>query len=221
MTKRVITKHLEKHLIDVSMFPDKNYVKTYFQVVNDTIEEYINEFQDKLTGEDKAKSLHDLFDRLIEQEITQSDNLQKNKISCKKGCNHCCSQIVMITEDEAELLAKDIKDKGIKFSKAKLLRQSKVTSPEEWMKLKDSDRKCVFLGKGGVCEVYENRPAFCRSYFVVSDPKYCKTNAEHNVAMVFLRNVHTAISASLNLSEKAKNGENISLPSQLLEVIKK
>lgn len=132
---------------------------------------YIEELKKIPKGADRAHSIHCLLDDELEEQKKQEIY---SKVQCKKGCCHCCSVMVAVSEDEADLLKRCITEDKVKINENRLKIQSKIgDSSGNWWKLKFNHRKCVFLGEDGSCQVYKYRPMACRSYLVISDPKYC------------------------------------------------
>lgn len=52
-------------------------------------------------GRERTLLIHNAVDSTLLFERNLKD---EKPISCKKGCNHCCHQLVWATEDEADLL---------------------------------------------------------------------------------------------------------------------
>lgn len=78
---------------------------------------------------------------------------------CGKGCSACCNYDVQVSRLEAEYIAVNCElniDTGDVSS-------VNVRKP------------CTFLGKDGICAVYEFRPLNCRTFHTIDDPKYCAT----------------------------------------------
>jgi len=144
----------------------------------------------------RAKEVHDQIELALEHDRKNGGE----KITCKKGCAHCCHQLVFITEDEAERLAKrakvlltkqqdlennpDEKDKNkLHFTyetlKNQLERQKELKEDMwGWWMSPDNMSKCVFLGKDNQCVVYNQRPSSCRLFMSTSEPFRC--SKEHS-----------------------------------------
>jgi len=100
-----------------------------------------------------------------------------HKISCQKGCSYCCYMNIAIFKEEARLLASKIKKKKIKFNRKEYEYQvgKGMNTPEDYW---NDPRPCIFLDtKTRSCNIYDDRPATCRKYFVVNKPSLCKIEA--------------------------------------------
>jgi Fe-S-cluster containining protein len=105
--------------------------------------------------------------------------------SCRRGCHHCCHNLVIVTVTEAipiaeYLLASAEWRPRLPGLLAELRRQIRIVSElggsqEDRTAVDWFARKipCVFLQENGDCGVYPIRPTACRTYFVVSPPADC------------------------------------------------
>lgn len=126
-----------------------------------------------------AKRVLPVFKKTIDAWVEgMLTNDQNARVSCKKGCNHCCYQMVKATMAEGAAVAAHLLEKGTFEQFRPRLEETsrladKVGEKEggtmEYFKTKTP---CAFL-KDGECAVYEVRPAICRSYYVATDPKNC------------------------------------------------
>ena len=98
------------------------------------------------------------------------------QIQCRKGCSHCCNQIVCISSAEAVQLVQVAKENGLVLDQARLARQLPYTDGT-WSSQPIEDRACLFLGRDGCCQVYQDRPLSCRKYHVISPPERCDIEA--------------------------------------------
>jgi Fe-S-cluster containining protein len=130
--------------------------------------------------------------------------------TCAPGCHACCSMYVSIKPVEAEVLARYVRRSPNLLGRLQTymaLLKSREETPDYQRKIKaiQSSRKnkksraderaqlhlslklpCPFLSEEGYCDVYPIRPATCRAYYVVSDPKECHTHDMEGVMSVFV-----------------------------------
>ncbi len=195
-----------------------------------------NNIIDKLKGTrsffERAKFFHREVDSALKSVI--ENNFVADKITCKKGCTHCCYTQVSVTQDEAEMLAEKIIKKsadvdnevksigsilsdGFDITKLYLQAQS-LNSAEKWYRLEFDKRRCVFLNAENFCSVYEDRPAVCRTNYVLSDSQKCSTEdgIEHPVRLVSTTDADMVIVGGFVASV-----ENGALPFMLWKAIKK
>ncbi len=100
------------------------------------------------------KKAFSIVDQIWEKDIAKH-------ITCKRGCSHCCTIPVAITNFEAQLLASHTR-RTADYSEETCL------TPSE-----NAEAPCVFL-KNNECSVYEVRPFVCRAFGSFEDPKYCE-----------------------------------------------
>lgn len=74
-------------------------------------------------------------------------------VACGKGCASCCHMNVSITRTEAERIAK-----------ASGRRMSDVAASRRHATDRHVGSPCPFLGEGGACSIYEDRPLSCRKH---------------------------------------------------------
>ena len=153
-----------------------------------------------LPSAELVQDVHAAIDGLITIR-REKPSSESNKITCRKGCAHCCSQIVAISAIEAALLARAIRDNFLSIDMAKLERQQ-VRNDATWLELSPEDRTCVFLGEGNLCRVYDDRPASCRKYFSISDPSACDlvANPGGRTQVWFALNAEIVTSAMFTVS---------------------
>ena len=104
--------------------------------------------------------------------IKKTFEAEPKPISCGASCSACCHQKVDILSIEEEPIWDYVQKNDIKINEEKLLLQAKT---ENIYSLDYEDRGCVFLDENDNCRIYEVRPLVCRRYYVLSDPKHCKT----------------------------------------------
>ena len=162
----------------------------------------------------RAKQVHQLVDEYV-AEVFQ-DPLVTKLSPCKMGCSACCHTEVSVTMDEAELLAKKIKN-GVTIDLDRLSLQAKHAEKENYFSMKFEDRKCVFLDEKGACRVYEDRPSVCRTNAVLGTNDQCDTsNSLKPLRLVLTRKADMVIYASFYQSQ-----DNDSLPVMLNRVLSK
>lgn len=74
-------------------------------------------------------------------------------VACGKGCASCCHMNVSITGTEAERIAK-----------ASGRRMSNVVTNRRHPTDRHVGDPCPFLGEGGACSIYDDRPLSCRKH---------------------------------------------------------
>lgn len=117
-------------------------------------------------------ALHRLAGEILCEDIVQQQ--AEEIIRCRKGCAHCCKQLVMVSEPEGRTLFLHAQRHGMALPLAKIERQS-GRDDAGWLALPPEDRGCIFLGSDNSCQVYDIRPLSCRKYFAISDPALCDT----------------------------------------------
>jgi len=133
---------------------------------------YAGEFRTAATRDapSVARDAHIAVDNLLERD--RKKDPASAQIQCRKGCAHCCHEPVEMWPQEAALLARVARERGIELDRALLERQSQHTI-ESWQQQSAADTACVFLGDDGACKVYEFRPNACRKLLVLTDPALC------------------------------------------------
>lgn len=122
----------------------------------------------------KTRKFHQIINENIDSIF--EDTTVTRSVSCKIGCSGCCHTPVSVSNEEAQLLAHRVKS-GVEISLKNLERQAILgNSSAAYYSLSFENRKCVFLSEKGACSVYEDRPAVCRTNFVVGNPKQCDTS---------------------------------------------
>jgi Fe-S-cluster containining protein len=135
----------------------------------------------------------------------QSAALKNETVSCKKGCDACCRQMVPISPPEAHALAYLLEamdpptaqkilnkfDAAItQLEDAKLLEllQARHTLTPDQLKQLDilyfaAQIPCPFL-EDHACSIHANRPLACREFIVSSHPKHCSTPGSGKVRQI-------------------------------------
>ncbi len=157
------------------------------------LEHYISIYR-KLKKQFKAPDRARIFHRLIDELTLEAAKNYPNdfaKIQCRKGCAFCCYQNVDVTFDEATLLIETVQIDWPAVEAQALFETNR-------------SKRCVFLQEDNTCGVYENRPASCRKYLVVSAPSKCDLNNPENsgdVEVLGLRDPEVIASAAMNVSD--------------------
>lgn len=149
---------------------------------HDQLDHFVNDLSDteKLSIMEKiyilaAKYLTEGID--FSEAFSVLDQKNFSSASCKRGCSYCCYINVDVIEAEAKNIYDKHKNK-IDWPRANFL--SKHNSPQKLRRIDLKSRACLFL-QNNECQIYEDRPMACRSFYVVSNPKYCKTAKVKNV----------------------------------------
>lgn len=162
----------------------------------------------------RAKFVHQKINQETSALLANPD--VRKYVQCKRSCSACCHTQVAITEDEAKLLAKLVKE-GNPIDWSRMFIQAEVgESTEKYYKLTYDQRKCIFLNSSGDCSIYEDRPSVCRTNYVVSDPKDCEVRNDQ-CNSVQLLNTYSADSWVYSFfKSSSKNG---TLPAMLKEAL--
>lgn len=173
-------------------------------IVQEGIAFYVSEYkrcQSEADAKSCAYNFHAFIQDAVDSKIKEAKK-EKVKPSCKPGCAFCCYSYVVITDDEAKLIAEFLKEDKIEINLPRLVWQSQITE-EEWSKIKYTDRKCVFLDENNRCKIYKHRPASCRKLIVVTDPKLCdmENNYGAKVGKLMVVDAELATSAMFNCAE--------------------
>jgi hypothetical protein len=118
---------------------------------------------------DPHKALAEIYDYL-DRYYAYSDGL----VACKKGCSYCCHMPVVVSQVEAEYIAKQT---GIKAATIQ------PKNPEDIVEWVDRDKPCPFL-RNDMCSIYAFRPMNCRTHvsFENSNEK-CHFDSKSKIAM--------------------------------------
>ncbi len=132
---------------------------------------------------------------LIERGIGETVEAGKS-VSCRKGCGHCCRQLVPIAPAEARALARLVED--LPAIRRELIKRrfsrtvSELTATGLLEELRDRRfwqkghgrevglrylamrRDCPFLEEE-TCSIYADRPIACREYLVTSPAENCSS----------------------------------------------
>lgn len=98
------------------------------------------------------------------------DQMDKSKITCKKGCSACCNFNVSMTILEAKAIRNYVKVNKVSVDKEVFEKQLHLGTDERYF---SPHSRCAFLSAEGTCNIYPVRPMHCRKYLVNSDPAIC------------------------------------------------
>ena len=118
----------------------------------------------KASNENKLKYLYEFMDEI--------NSFTSKYTACKKGCSHCCSYEVAISEIEIQYIEKHTKNK----------RNKQYLKPGNFH---GSD--CSFL-KDGKCSIYIARPYACRRHVALTKTNYwCQPSISKTEAFPLLQ----------------------------------
>lgn len=105
----------------------------------------------------------------------RSKAAEVGRITCQKGCNHCCYFPVAVTPLEGITMYRWLHERGLwkRAFKAKLQETHERVwglSASVWLL---GLIPCALLQEDGSCGIYEARPFACRTTFSVSAPEFC------------------------------------------------
>ena len=145
-----------------------------------------------------------IIDILVKQAVDDI-NEEGERVSCRKGCSHCCHLLVEVSWAEAMEIAQwlgTLMDSerdhflGRLKENAEVARALFLQSQEDKQyvgcvlddetEISDQThdqyfygekRPCPFLSEAGACQAYSVRPSACRMHLVTSDPGLCAAEA--------------------------------------------
>lgn len=146
-----------------------------------------------------------------------AETAREIKVSCKKGCSHCCHVNVDTTQQEARMALKYAREHNVEIDLEALEVQQDLQIPDRPF---SKFSACVFLGEDGACKIYPARPISCRKFLVQSEPKFCEVSVykDEGVVQVVHHGSEMLTSAILNEEGGAEGGANFS--KLLLELIR-
>jgi len=182
---------------------------------------------------DLARLVLPLDDQLVGLSLKKQLPVLGGKVSCAKGCNACCNQLVPISAAEAFMLHDYVS--ALPESKQEDVLRRFIAGEEACEELgldeatlgdlsSDQERRmllvayhrmeiaCPFL-EGGACSIYRTRPAVCREYLVTSPAENCAKIGE-----TIVRRVPISVRMSIALARvgaRALGGEALLLPFML------
>lgn len=105
---------------------------------------------------------------------------EKAKVTCTKGCAHCCELLALATFAEGLIIAESIGSKPDWKSVIPRLKKASMEFCFSGITEKDYFKKgikCVFLGADNLCSIYEIRPSCCRYHLALSNPLACSRSS--------------------------------------------
>lgn len=82
------------------------------------------------------------------------------EVACRRGCDACCHQDVLVSKAEAELIGRAIGRQPVAAPAGGVAVGSDVKDPPV-VPIRHSGRPCTFL-IGGECSIFRHRPLMCR-----------------------------------------------------------
>lgn len=156
----------------------------------------------RLYKNNPVQAFHSIFNE-IDQLLLQIPTHLKERVSCRKGCNFCCSLEIDAYPEEVAIILKYCKKQNIQVDWQYLAKQA-AFSPEDRM-VSVEYGPCVFL-KDGLCSIYPVRPIACRKYIVVTPQEYCNLmvyppGTKSHIAGYFNEEVGFLLSALLSIAK--------------------
>ncbi len=121
-----------------------------------------------------SQALGDLYKQLDAYMAEQSE---KAKVTCKRGCAHCCHLLTLVTTAEGVYMAEMVFQRPDWEAVVERLAEAAKECFYDGLSKSNYFRKklpCPFLSEKDECEVYERRPACCRYHAAVTDPELCR-----------------------------------------------
>lgn len=89
---------------------------------------------------------------ILRRVVAIMDEITKGLVPCSKGCTACCHIPVLVCQDEADVIGREIGRKPAKVDYTRVADQEYIGTP------------CPFL-KNDACSIYASRPLACRMHF--------------------------------------------------------
>lgn len=166
--------------------------------VHQAIDFYIDQYESYIRDGANSQSIAYSFHKFVDSTYSDLKGESKKSFdvkSCKKGCNFCCSNPVVITNDESNLIWTYINSSNTVIDIVKITNQI-GRGENKWFSLSKEDRKCVFLGADGLCSIYEYRPLACRKYHVISDAADCELMESPGPVQILINNKAEIVSSA-------------------------
>ena len=108
---------------------------------------------------DTANIVHKAF------EMRTAVTPEAESVACRKGCSHCCMNLVTVSPVEVLALAEHIKSRP---DAADLMEKTRIAAADvpvnDVASRKSMRLPCPLLDNQGACSVYDARPLTCRAY---------------------------------------------------------
>jgi hypothetical protein len=92
-----------------TILSDPDFPKESTAFVGETLLEFKQSLMDVPPGEIRGVFLQNTLDDLMgEEDVKAKEYGEDLKVTCKKGCAHCCHKLVYVTPDEGMLLARKL-----------------------------------------------------------------------------------------------------------------
>lgn len=153
-------------------------------------------------------------DSVVKEILEKADE----KVSCKRGCTHCCYMLTSIHMLEGRLIAEELMSRPHWRRVAKSLSVAAHQGLEvhgsrnDYLKAKipcpllDLDTKD--------CTVYDVRPSVCRNYFVASPPEKCAPEYDEPDVRIF--NTNMLVATALKFCVDVSGGQMVVAPIPLM-----
>lgn len=174
------------------------------------IDFYKAQYTEGIKNNTDPYSLLNGFYELIDENAKGIAPEIKSRISCVKGCAHCCHQFVAVSDQEAALIVEACKQDEINIDYRYLEKQASYT-PENFAQKPHT--ACVFLDKDNTCKIYDVRPFACRKYLVVTKPKFCNAKVYPKRQVLTVSDANAECIASAFIDNPV-----LSLPQALLKL---
>lgn len=131
-------------------------------------------------------------------EMWQKKARQAHQVTCKKGCDHCCYQLIHATLYEGVVIANRLINRQDSSRIDKVVAQGENqaqivhdANTKEEVAIRDTDaarwfvrqEACCFL-ENNLCTIYDIRPIACTSYMTVTPPELCAGPGTTHVGVV-------------------------------------
>lgn len=128
--------------------------------------------------------VHQAFDAAQRAELKAQGTLER--VSCRRGCSHCCEQSIIIPYAEALLIVakhltvvrevrRELERQEMLAARLGAVDWDSASSPDFLFSWWRTRTPCAFLDPvTRDCRVYDDRPTVCRHYGVIDDkPEWC------------------------------------------------